>query len=52
MAPKCRWVDHDPALGLVLFYLVGWMLIGMRSRLDTYAGLLEASMLGVTSTEG
>ncbi len=30
--------------GLVLLYLAGWMLIGMRVRLDTYANLLEASL--------
>lgn len=28
---------------LVLLYLAGWMLIGQRTRLDTYVALLEAS---------
>lgn len=30
--------------GLVMLYLMGWVLIGMRTRLDTYACLLEASL--------
>ncbi len=30
--------------GLVLLYAVGWLLIGMRTRLDTYVSLLEASL--------
>ncbi len=29
---------------LVLLYAVGWLLIGMRIRLDTYVSLLEASL--------
>lgn len=31
-------------LALVLLYAVGWVLIGMRIRLDTYVNLLEASL--------
>ncbi|ALA82600.1 hypothetical protein I5U59_00425 [Stenotrophomonas maltophilia] len=30
--------------GLVLLYLAGWMLIGLRTRLDTYVALLEGSI--------
>lgn len=30
--------------GLVLLYVVGWMLISMRIRLDAYVSLLEASL--------
>ncbi len=37
--------------GLVTLYLMGWVLIGMRTRLDTYACLLEAS-LEAASTSG
>jgi len=33
--------------GLVLMYLMGWVFIGMRVRLDTYASLLEASLVEV-----
>ncbi|HFT6993607.1 TPA: hypothetical protein ACGRQA_002948 [Stenotrophomonas maltophilia] len=29
---------------LVLLYLAGWMLIGLRTRLDTYVALLEGSI--------
>ncbi len=29
---------------LVLLYVMGWVLIGMRVRLDTYVMLLEASL--------
>ncbi len=29
---------------LVLLYVVGWLLIAMRTRLDTYVSLLEASL--------
>ncbi len=28
---------------MVLLYLLGWMLIGLRTRLDTYVALLEGS---------
>ncbi|WP_414494771.1 hypothetical protein [Stenotrophomonas maltophilia] len=30
--------------GMVLLYAVGWMLIGLRIRLDTYVALLEGSI--------
>ncbi|HGM5917870.1 TPA: hypothetical protein ACKP5X_000104 [Stenotrophomonas maltophilia] len=30
--------------GLALLYLAGWMLIGLRTRLDTYVALLEGSI--------
>ena len=30
--------------GMVLLYAVGWMLIGLRTRLDTYVALLEGSI--------
>lgn len=30
--------------GMVLLYVVGWMLIGLRTRLDTYVALLEGSI--------
>ena len=30
--------------GMVLLYAVGWMLIGLRTRLDTYVALLEGSV--------
>lgn len=29
---------------MVLLYLLGWMLISMRTRLDTYVALLEGSI--------
>jgi len=29
---------------LVLLYITGWLLTGLRTRLDTYAALLEGSM--------
>ncbi len=29
---------------MVLLYLLGWMLIGLRTRLDTYVALLEGSI--------
>jgi len=29
---------------LVLLYLLGWVLIAQRIRLDTYVSLLEASL--------
>ena len=31
-------------VGLVALYVLGWVLIGMRTRLDTYVALLEASL--------
>jgi hypothetical protein len=30
--------------GMVVLYAVGWMLIGLRTRLDTYVALLEGSI--------
>ncbi|WP_313341615.1 hypothetical protein [Stenotrophomonas sp.] len=36
--------------GLVMLYLMGWVLIGMRTRLDTYACLLEASLEDATNS--
>lgn len=30
--------------GMVLLYALGWVLVGMRTRLDTYVYLLEASL--------
>jgi hypothetical protein len=29
---------------MVLMYVVGWMLMGIRTRLDTYVSLLEAAL--------
>lgn len=31
---------------MILMYAAGWLLVGMRIRLDTYANLLEASISG------
>ncbi|KAA3602588.1 hypothetical protein JY452_00090 [Stenotrophomonas maltophilia] len=50
-----RWGDWSSAFdvgalgafiiyALVLLYLTGWLLIGLRSRLDTYVALLEGSI--------
>ncbi|HFK2920114.1 TPA: hypothetical protein ACGY72_001279 [Stenotrophomonas maltophilia] len=50
-----RWGDWSSAFdvgalgafiiyALVLLYLAGWLLIGLRSRLDTYVALLEGSI--------
>ncbi|MBU2050738.1 MAG: hypothetical protein KKH61_17440 [Gammaproteobacteria bacterium] len=41
--------DVNPVAGLiiwmmVLLYAAGWMLIGLRTRLDTYVSLLEAAL--------
>jgi len=30
--------------GIVLLYAVGWLLVGIRTRLETYVNLLEASL--------
>ncbi len=30
--------------GIVLLYALGWVLVGIRSRLETYVNLLEASL--------
>lgn len=38
------WVGALLIFGLTLLYLLGWMLIGQRIRLDTYIALLEASI--------
>jgi len=38
------WVGALLIFGLTLLYLLGWMLIGQRIRLDTYVALLEASI--------
>lgn len=38
------WVGALLIFGLALLYLLGWMLIGQRIRLDTYVALLEASI--------
>lgn len=35
---------------LVLLYVMGWVFIGMRVRLDTYSNLLEASLVEATET--
>ncbi len=34
---------------MVLLYVLGWVLMGMRIRLDTYVNLLEASLADVSS---
>lgn len=34
---------------MVLLYALGWLLMGMRIRLDTYVNLLEASLADVSS---
>jgi len=31
---------------MVLLYAMGWLLIGLRNRLDTYVDLLENSLRG------
>jgi hypothetical protein len=38
------WVGALLIFGLTLLYLLGWMLIGQRIRLDTCVALLEASI--------
>lgn len=38
------WIGALLIFGMTLFYLLGWMLIGQRIRLDTYVALLEASI--------
>lgn len=38
------WLGALLIFGMVVLYLVGWMLIGQRTRLDTYVALLEASV--------
>jgi hypothetical protein len=38
------WVGALLIFGLTLLYLLGWMLIGQRKRLDTYVALQEASI--------
>ena len=38
------WAGAILIFALVLLYLVGWVLIAQRTRLDTYVSLLEASL--------
>lgn len=38
------WAGAILIFALVLLYLVGWVLIAQRTRLDTYVALLEASL--------
>lgn len=38
------WTGALLIFGLALLYLLGWVLIGQRVRLDTYVALLEASI--------
>ncbi|HAU80139.1 MAG TPA: hypothetical protein DCW96_05630 [Stenotrophomonas sp.] len=41
--------DVNPVAGLIIWmmvvlYVAGWMLIGLRTRLDTYVSLLETAL--------
>lgn len=38
------WAGAILIVAMVLLYLVGWLLIAQKSRLDTYVSLLEASL--------
>ncbi|WP_246161230.1 hypothetical protein [Stenotrophomonas cyclobalanopsidis] len=38
------WAGAILIFAMVLLYLVGWLLIAQKSRLETYASLLEASL--------
>ena len=38
------WAGALLIFGMAFFYLMGWVLIGQRIRLDTYVALLEASI--------
>ncbi|AWH39260.1 hypothetical protein C1929_10655 [Stenotrophomonas sp. ZAC14D1_NAIMI4_6] len=38
------WAGVILIFAMVMLYLVGWILIAQRTRLDTYVSLLEASL--------
>jgi len=47
--------DVNPVLGLLIFsmvllYALGWVLVGMRTRLDVYSALLDASLKDAPAT--
>lgn len=47
--------DVNPVLGLLIFsmvllYALGWVLVGMRTRLDVYSALLDTSLKDAPAT--
>ncbi|MFK3844087.1 hypothetical protein [Stenotrophomonas sp. NPDC078853] len=38
--------------GIVVLYALGWVLVGIRSRLETYVNLLEASLAEQSARAG